>query len=130
MTASNAAPRSRKGRGAAARSEVNGRPKVSDRPKKLTLSNPVFKGLKLAGPKTLPATFSWDLAEARAATDELSVMGAFYKLIVSVVGNSNAVAIRQRLVEKAPSVKDGGGELMSSVLTDIIGQYGMEEGES
>lgn len=121
MPTSKAAPHA-KARGAAARSEVNGALKT------ITLTTPPFDGIKVQGPPEMPATFSWDLAEAHSLlrADNPLALGAFYDLLVSVVGTTGAQKLREAL-----AALDGGPVMpLVIAINDLTAAYGLDEGES
>lgn len=120
MTTRNTSP----SRGAAARSEVNGKVKT------ISLSDPLFKGIKLTAPSVLPATAAWDIAEIQQMQKRgQNYIGGLLQMIVTVVGAEQAERVRDRLAEKAPVTTDGGLELLDQVASDIIDSYGTTAGE-
>jgi hypothetical protein len=112
-------------RGAAARSEVNGKGQ------KIKLTHKLLADLALIGPPILPPTFGWDLAQAQSwliAQDGRGMAGLF-KVINSVLGDAQADKVRERIAEKA---KDDEIDAMFfvQIVNDIANSYGTDSGES
>jgi hypothetical protein len=115
----------RKPRAAAARSELNGKLRT------ITLKTPPLDGVKVKIPPDLPPAFGWDLAEAHSLlrADDPLALGAFYDLLVSVVGREAVQELREALArqEAVPAVP---AAPLVIALNDITAEYGIDEGES
>lgn len=113
-----------KRRAATARAELNGH-------RTITLKTPPLDGVKVKAPADLPPTFGWDLAEAHSLlrADNPLALGAFYDLLVSVVGHEAVAKLREALAAQtaAPSVPTAA---LVIAINDITAEYGTDEGES
>lgn len=86
-----------------------------------------FRGVKIALPPKLPATFALDMAEVQA-TQGGADMGPMYRLIVGLIGSEQWRAVRDSIATTGESMDDL-GEILKDLVVAVTAPYGMEPGE-
>lgn len=100
-------------KGAAARSEKNGKPKTVN-----------FRGLKLKLPAKLPGTILFDLADLESGNDLRGTM----EFLKSLVGAEQYQAIRNKVAEDEIGI-DEVDTVLLSLMESILESSGLSQGE-
>lgn len=101
-------------RGAAARAETNGQPRVVD-----------FRGLELKLPPELPGEVIFDIADLETATGP----GPFVRMLGSLLGPDQLLAVRAKIAEEKIPLAEAETTLIG-LIHDSLDKYGLSMGES
>lgn len=87
-----------------------------------------FRGVRIALPSVLPASFAFDLAQIQGEAEaEEAPFGAIFSLITSIISREDFTKVRDALGNETS--EDGGVAILMELLAEIVGEFGATEGE-